>query len=617
MQPSRRDTNTETTDSRNRRLRGGNLAFARELFLTAEPVQDGVVRDSIMASWVRSRDWRVDACNLELPYQQGIDHDSLLTHTAEQILDDINDQFADEPACVILTDPQGVVLDRRTGDDPLRQKLDRVSLAPGFSYAEQFAGTNGIGTALHGNGPTMVIGHEHYVEHLEDLACAGAPIRHPTTAELVGLIDITCWRTDANPTMAAAAASIAGRIEAAMLAQVGRRELGLFNDYLAACRRNHGPVLAVGDDLVIMNDSARELIEPNDLETLLGLATQALATGRTRIFTTTLPSGATARVHCKPSWMRSPSMGGIVQVQPTAPEETDRPAHRVEPVGRYALPGVAGSNSLWLRCRQEVETYNRAGEWLDLEGEVGVGKLTLARATHLIHAPQGHLRVLDADDCADPDLWLSEVHGELAGGTGTLILRHVDHLAEDVLVRLGDLLATARAGVALPKPWVVVTRGARSELTGGLGSVVDCLPRSVAVPPLRHHMDDLPELVALQLKRLTRGADLSCSPEAMRALMRNRWPGNVAQLVGTLRKVVAHRRTGVIEFADLPAECLAISGRVLSQVEAIERDAIVESLISTNGDRAAAARDLGMSRATIYRKIRNYGITVPTRSRRG
>lgn len=604
---------TEVMSGRTRRMRGGTLAFARELFLAEEPIEPGVVRENILRSWSRSRDWQVDADHFELPYESDINRESLLTYTAEAILADAGDQFTGEPASLILTDQDGVVLYRRTGDSGLQLKLDRVSLAPGFSYAEQFAGTNGIGTALQGDGPAEVFGHEHYVEHLEDLACAGAPIHHPTTGELLGLIDITCWRADANPMMVTAASSIARRIEEAMLAQVGRRELALLTDYLAACRRNQGPVLAMGDDLVIMNDSARELIDPGDQEALLGLAAKALGSGRTRIFTISLPSGATARVHSKPSWRHSPGPGGIVQVQPTVPDsDSARPARAAQPAVRYALlPGVAGSNALWLRCRQEVEAYNRSGEWLDLEGEDGVGKLILARATHSIHTPQAHLRVLDADDCVDADSWLSEVGDELALGPGTLILRHVDRLSGAVLDALSELLESARAGAVRPEPWVVATRNVKAELTGPLGKLVESLPRSVAVPPLRHHIDDLPELVELLLKRFTRGANLTCSPEAMRALMRNRWPGNVSQLAGTLRKVVAHRRTGVIALSDLPAECLAITGRVLSPVEAIERDAIVESLIGTGGDRAAAAKHLGMSRATIYRKIRNYGITLP------
>jgi transcriptional regulator of acetoin/glycerol metabolism len=100
----------------------------------------------------------------------------------------------------------------------------------------------------------------------------------------------------------------------------------------------------------------------------------------------------------------------------------------------------------------------------------------------------------------------------------------------------------------------------------------------------------------------------------MRLLMRNRWPGNVEQLCEMLRKIVAHRRTGVIELADLPADALATARRVLSPLESIERDAVVEALVNSAGNRVEAARHLGMSRATIYRKIRYYGIKVPHRS---
>lgn len=283
------------------RQRDGGLAQARERFLTSEPVT-GAVRDTILASWTRSREWQVATDHLELPFEPNLDRKSRLAHSADGVISAAYAQHADEPISIILTDAAGVVLDRRTGDSQLQQKLDKVWLAPGFSYAEQFAGTNGIGTTLEGRGPAHVFGHEHYVEHLEDLACAGAPIRHPTTGKLLGILDLTCWRGDANPAMIAAASSIAAQIEEALLAQVGRRELALLHDYLLACRRNRGCVLAIGTDLVMMNDSARELIDPKDQVTLLGQAAEALTGGRTRVFTISLPSGATARVNCKPSW---------------------------------------------------------------------------------------------------------------------------------------------------------------------------------------------------------------------------------------------------------------------------------------------------------------------------
>jgi transcriptional regulator of acetoin/glycerol metabolism len=98
----------------------------------------------------------------------------------------------------------------------------------------------------------------------------------------------------------------------------------------------------------------------------------------------------------------------------------------------------------------------------------------------------------------------------------------------------------------------------------------------------------------------------------MQQLMRSAWPGNTAELCQLLKQVVVRRRrTGVISPADLPARAQVISRRSLSQLEALERDAIIRSLIANEGHKGRAAKSLGMSRATIYRKIHDYGIQPP------
>jgi sigma-54 dependent transcriptional regulator, acetoin dehydrogenase operon transcriptional activator AcoR len=74
---------------------------------------------------------------------------------------------------------------------------------------------------------------------------------------------------------------------------------------------------------------------------------------------------------------------------------------------------------------------------------------------------------------------------------------------------------------------------------------------------------------------------------------------------------VARRRAGVVEPGDLPPECRSTAKRVLTPLESLECDAIVEALLETRGSKVEAARRLSMSRATIYRKIRDYGISVP------
>ncbi len=161
-------------------------------------------------------------------------------------------------------------------------------------------------------------------------------------------------------------------------------------------------------------------------------------------------------------------------------------------------------------------------------------------------------------------------------------------------------------------PWVAATISSGGLSGSEVGAELqECFPRTVEVPPLRHHVEDVAELVPHLIARLTRGSELSCSPEALRVLMRNRWPGNVEQLYQVLRKTVARRRAGVLAPTDLPPETRAITRRVLTPLEAIECDAIVDALLDTRGNKVEAARQLGMSRATIYRKIREYGLSVP------
>lgn len=585
------------------------IAEARSAFLTDDSFEQGAVRAPILASWTRSRNFHVPFDHLDLPYESDSDPDSPLWRAANPIISEMTDQLATEPVSVILCDDEGVVLDRRSGDSALNQGLDRIWLAPGFSYAERHVGTNGIGTALEGRGPALVYGHEHYVEHLEDFACAGAPIRHPVSGKLLGVIDLTCWRREANRMMVAVAANIARRIEETLLDHSGRHELSLLHDYLSACQRNRGAVFAIGDDLLMMNDQARQLVDPADQSSLLSHGAEALSSGRRRQLLVDLPSGAIARVQTRPSWADDGVNGGVLHVQLVSPDTTPTRTPSLPPP--TSLPAAVGSGPLWAKCVQGVDRHLQNREWLVLEGEPGTGKRTLARATHQLRNPAAHLRVLDAHEYGPR--WIPEVTEELeTNSAGTLVLCHVDFLAPDVMRTLADALEPHRESTDPQRPWVVATVDrSRAENTPEMIELLDSFPRTVEVPPLRHHVEDVAELVPHLIARLTRGADLTCSPEAMRVLMRNRWPGNVAQLYQALRKVVARKRSGVITPADLPAETRAITRRVLTPLEAIECDAIVDALLDTDGNKAEAARQLGMSRATIYRKIRGYGISLP------
>src|SRR3954453_4291305 len=232
-------------------------ATARLNFLTLDPVTSQDVRPPILASWVRSRLWNLPADRIMLPYVADPDLDVPLTRSAGPVLRQLHENLDGQPISLILTDRAGGVLQRLTADTELARHLDKVSVAPGFSYAEEFAGTNGIGTALDVGGPMHVFGHEHYAEDLEDLACAGVPIKHPLNGKTIGAIDLTCWRKDAGSLLMALAKSTAESIRTALLRDSSTRELTLLEAYLQSSRRLGDLVVAIDDDLLLMNSKAR------------------------------------------------------------------------------------------------------------------------------------------------------------------------------------------------------------------------------------------------------------------------------------------------------------------------------------------------------------------------
>jgi sigma-54 dependent transcriptional regulator, acetoin dehydrogenase operon transcriptional activator AcoR len=193
-----------------------------------------------------------------------------------------------------------------------------------------------------------------------------------------------------------------------------------------------------------------------------------------------------------------------------------------------------------------------------------------------------------------------------------LVIRHVDALNARQMHALASALGEARAAGRQAELRVAVTLN-RNQAIADLSPTTRLLrffDGTVELPPLRHHIEDLHELVPFFLARLSQQGRLTCSTEAMQLLLRHSWPGNTEQLWQVLRQVVQRRRAGAIMPKDLPPECWTVSRRLLSPLESIERDAIVQSLQDHDGNKVRAAEALGMSRATIYRKIHEYGIVA-------
>jgi sigma-54 dependent transcriptional regulator, acetoin dehydrogenase operon transcriptional activator AcoR len=583
------------------------LAEARDRFLAAQSVDPSAVRKPILASWWRSRQWNVAADHIDLSYRHDPDVKGTLAQAAAPVLRHLHEALDGQPISIILTDADGVVLSRLTADHDLERRLDGVMLAPGFSYAEERVGTNGIGTALESGGPAHVFGHEHYAENLEVFGCAGVPIHDPVSGKTVGVIDLTCWRKDADPLMISLVKSTADQITQALMTAGSQRDYHLLQEYMRACRRTGGIVLALGNDVVMLNDHARRMLDPSDQSALIGHAMEALARQNPGAVSVDLPSGAVARIFCRRLVSDGPFTDGVVHVKLTSPVAVAGAADVPAPRTAMYLPGLVGSGVLWLRACREAEALYDASEWLTLEGEGGVGKLALARAVHQRRNPAAPFHVLDAESAGQD--WATKTRRELLDGTGMLVIRHVDLLNARQVHALASALQETRAAHRQQELRVAVTLN-RKQASADLTRLLRFFHGTVELPPLRHHIEDLNELVPFFLARLSQQGRLSCSTEAMQLLLRHNWPGNAEQLWQVLKQVVQRRRAGVIMPKDLPPECWSVSRRLLSPLESIERDAIVQSLQDHDGNKVRAAEALGMSRATIYRKIHEYGIVA-------
>lgn len=604
-------TRTSATESPARWLRPDErqLANARERFLSSQ-VPDDLVRGEVQASWTRSLHLSVEASGLDPVFVSRLNQETLLAITAAPILKHLAAQLANEEVAIILTDAHGLILQQICSDPGLSRNLDGAHLVAGFNYGEESVGTNGIGTALECRAPIMIHGQEHYLEDLGKFSCAGAPIRHPVTGTLMGAVDLTCLATQSNPLLLAVARSTADQIEQELHNQTNARELALVSEYLSACRHTSGAVLALNSDLTMMNNRVRQDFDPSDQAALLAYTADAAGARSSMTLLADLPSGLVARMDYRPAYINDTLAGGVFRIRHNSgPTLTSASPHEL---ALPAIPGIVGKSTAWQRTCQAVDTYSRNREWFVLEGEAGVGKLALLHGVHQMRSPSASLRVVDAADLEDPDIWLDIVEQALANGAGSLILRRVHLLPPAVIAELAVVLHEHEDDDSQDgRPSVAMTMCGSPRNSDVDGQLLPLFPHTVEVPALRHRIEDINQLVPRLLGRLTRGGNLTCSPEALRQLMRLPWVGNVEQLRQILSRVVQQRRSGTIELDDLPPGCRASSRRKLSQMEALERDAIVNALIANSGSKVNAANDIGMSRATVYRKIRDYGIALP------
>lgn len=464
----------------------------------------------LRASWRRSLDYGVPPDAVVPAFSGDPDTGSLLHQCAHQVLADLQATIPNEPVSLMVADAEGLVLARLGDDRDIQRSLDRVHLAPGFSYSERTAGTNGLGLSLADRAPSLVRAEDHYVTGLRGYTCAAAPVLDPVTGELAGSINLTTWSSSSSGLLLGLAQTAANATSALMLVRAG---------------------------------------------------------GRT---------------------MRPALRGEVFHV-----------------LGGHLGPDAVDScvSAGWRSATEQAAAAVAAGRSTLVVGEPGAGKATLAALARRRLAPRQRLLHARAPETGDVAAWLALWTPELGYADTCVVVSGLQHLPAWAAGELAGILAAARRP-GRPQPFVLAASG-YAALPEQLARLADAV---VEVPPLRLRPDDVLPL-AHRVARRERHRAVEVTPRAARALTACSWPGNVGQLRRVVRDAVT--RADVLDVHHLAPEVFDGGTRALGRLERLERDEIVRCLTRPGTTVTRAAEELGIGRATLYRKIAQYKITLP------
>lgn len=513
------------------------------------------VRAEILTSWRRSRLSGVDPNGLDVPWSD-VDDDSRFVRAARPVLDDCASAMLDTGLCLALTDPAGRVLWSWGPDRRRRRRLDELALLPGFRFDEEHAGTNGLGTALEAGHVVTVEGEEHFREAFHGFSCVAAPVRDPFTGRTLGAVDVTGTPAEVHPLLRHTVLTMVRDIGRELAAAASGPEQVLLEAFLAEPARRDSPVLTVDAGTLITNELGAGLTVDHRL---LREVTAGASDGERIV----LPGlDRTAVVRHVPG--RGPGAAVLV-VEP----ERDRCAGPSRPTVASAVErALAGSGAVVLR------------------GEPGTGKRTLLR--DVLRGAGAAVEI----DASDGDGAVERL-ARLAGGPAPVVLARVDRFAPAAAERAAAAVRSVRAGRAVAATWDVPEDrqpGALSDLLDAVGGPV------VEVPALRRRSDELPDLVRALAGR-------AADPAAVGVLQHHDWPGNLVELAQVVRSAVVGAGPGPIRVANLPGYVRV--GR-LTPLERAERAAVVDALAAAHGNKTEAARRLGITRPTLYARLRAY-----------
>jgi transcriptional regulator of acetoin/glycerol metabolism len=621
----------------------------------------------ITDSWTRCiRDYALDPAIVSEPciidrveLQQRQDSLSHVLGAAKGEMTNLFQQIAGSGYAIMLTDADGVLLNY-FGDPGFTHAASKSGLIPGAVWSERHQGTNGMGTALLEKRPTVVQQYDHFLFRNTGLTCAAAPIFN-AEGEVLAVLDAS-GETHLAPRhvldlVNMSVQTIEQKIFLGMNA--GRRFMhfhsrpefvGTLSAGILAMDEDDRIIAATRNALLQLGVAAPELVG-HHLEEFFNVSFESLSreTGKlSKPVVAVFDSRFGRRFFAYgTAVMRAAIHACARPLDETACARLpdDAACDRATPLQQLQFGADAVMN-------HNVHAATRVLERdvaILLCGETGTGKEMFAKALHQSGSRAGQPFI--AINCASiPDTLIeSELFGYKPGAFtgaskegqrgkifqangGTLFLdeigdmpiqlqarllrvleeREVMPLGSETPVRIDIRVVSATHCNLLDK---IEKKEFREDLYYRLQGL------TLTMPPLRERSDRRQLILHLLKREQTGGAEVTMTPALLTSLEQYRWPGNIRQLRNVLRTMVALRDADVLTIDDLPPEIRQCTQQPapeqreqphagLNPVKSAEREALLQVLKQARWNISTVARQLGVGRNTLYRKMERLNIDL-------
>ncbi len=639
------------------------LELAWTEFTSNEVIVPGV--DAIIArSWQRSRPLLNPFQKVNLKHL-GVNHirSALISNTpllsiARPIMEDIYQYIENSQTVIALINGAGYIMDL-CGDQDMIDLARSFSIESGTLVAESHMGTNAFGIPLFEGVPVRTVGPEHYLKQFHPLAMTAAPI-YSLSGRLIGNLGTLSLVDNYHPhslgLVVAGVRAIEGQLESTSLLEEKNSHLTELNMILASLTEgivvcdHHGIVMHANPKASKILNLPQAILVGRPIHDYLSFPPAFenafqyfmpirdmeinLATRDETI--NCIVSTRYIQKENQPRWM--------IMVLRAAEEFRQAVTRQIGVQMPFTLADFPGDSPKIRQVRRIAKSAASAKASILLRGESGTGKNLFARAIHMEGNRQNKPFIIFSCASIPNEIILKELLGfeghahSMSGGrpskfelghTGTIFFQDVDQLpleAQAALLTVVDLGILMRLGSSRPVSVdvrVITSTSANLEQMIAEGNFrADLYYRlssfEITLPPLRERSQDIPQLIEMIVGRLSK-KPIQLAPGTIAALQKYSWPGNIRELEASLERAITQSRgSNTLNLLHFPrhirepitSELLPEPPSEIKSIEDVERETLIQAARKCNGNVTLMANRLGISRSTVWRKLKALNLTA-------